>query len=285
MKKYFLISILVLICLAGVFYFFFENKKVAQIGTIAIFQNQIKYRDQLIRLEYPQEKRELGLLQLTKAAVNEQILLNYGIEITEDLLLKEEARINQNTRNPHALQKIKDLFKKDHKAYLQTFVRPTLVNRTIYYDLFSKDERFHQESFDQATSYLKVLTNEPDQFEEFARKNHFQIATLEVSKKYGLIWNRDRLRKKIEIKDRPATFAIESEKTAEENEQIQFWVEHVAKNLKPLKIYSELVSTAEHWQIIRYSDLKENNIFKFEVLHIPKQNFEQWREKEKNKIK
>src|SRR3989338_8854486 len=95
----------------GLYRAFYHDRVIATVGDYEITQKDKVLRDQIQRVFYPQDPHSYGLDQLVNAFSYAQILKNNGHEITEHLLRAEDMRINQNTKAPEVLQKIRALFK------------------------------------------------------------------------------------------------------------------------------------------------------------------------------
>ncbi|NBQ52849.1 MAG: hypothetical protein EBU49_04630, partial [Proteobacteria bacterium] len=73
-KKTKIYALLIAAGIAGVAGYFFINPKVAQVGDYPIYKNDVDCRDAIILSSYPDDKRKLGLYQLTQSYQYAQIL-------------------------------------------------------------------------------------------------------------------------------------------------------------------------------------------------------------------
>lgn len=267
----------------GVYYFRFYNPEVLQIGSTKILEKDVQYRDQIIQLEFPGDNRSAGLAQLKKFAYYQAILKNHGIEITDDLLFKEDERINKNTRNPDQLKKIKNLFGDDHKAYLNNFVRPTLITRTVYNDLYLKDDSTLEETYNKALEYQNILEKNPNLLSDFAQKNQLQLVPLYVSKANGVLWNPDRQQKMLGINKDTKNVAAGQINEDLHPEQMKFWMD-IVKITEPNHFSKKIVDTDLNWQIVFYKGMKKQFQHQFLVLNIPKKSYDDWLKSETKKI-
>lgn len=130
------------------------TKKVAdpratllKIDSYNITQEQVDYRNQVIKIYYPQESRDLGLEQLKKYYQYLVILKKHGRVLNNEVLELEAARIDKETKDQQTLDQIKKVFGSDREAYLYTYVMPILVEREIYFGLYLKDPKLQKTDF------------------------------------------------------------------------------------------------------------------------------------------
>src|SRR5262245_20816500 len=93
-----------------------QDRIVARVGDYALTDAMVSNRERVSRVFYPDEKSSVGLEQLTRAYVYAQILKNAGRPVTDAILAVEERRIDAQTRDPARLQRIKDIFGRDHEG-------------------------------------------------------------------------------------------------------------------------------------------------------------------------
>lgn len=307
-KKRIIVSTLIVILLTMAAVVYNKFKPVAIVGEIKIFRKDIVYRDKVIRLSNPDEKRSLGLFQLVKSATNHQILKKYGHVISENDLKNEEQRIDKNTRDPDSLKKIKDIFGNDHESYLRDFVQPNLVDNKIYYGLFLNDEKIHSESLNLATSFINKVISNPSQFKKIAEADGVMVKGLTLSLKNGMIWEQDKIQNspnlsgsntestgagqdggmKIVDQTQKSEIAkkIEAEFMANQStvEEAKKWHELLIGNMKEGTVTSAPANREESWLVIHYVKRKSKDEFILEVAFFKKQDFSQWYEKEKAQV-
>ena len=178
-----------IIIAAGLIYYF--QRPIAIVGDWNISKADVHYRDQVVHLNFPEEKRSLGLYQLIKSMTNYQILKKYKVPVDEAQLQKEEERIEQNTKDPEQLQKVKDIFGKDHEAYQKIFILPNIVDHIIYYDLFLNDESIQQESLKAAADFIALASKDPKNFRAIGKSNKVLVRGLTLSLTKGMQWEQD----------------------------------------------------------------------------------------------
>lgn len=138
--------------------------------------SDISLRNKIMPYLFPGETRLLGAAQLENAELYARILEKYGMGVTDVALLKEQQRIEQNTKLPENLRRIKAAFQGDDGAFRRVYVLPVYVERVIYFDLFRNSETIHRESLDKAQRFLKRVKNHASRFEMLAKKEGAAVA-------------------------------------------------------------------------------------------------------------
>lgn len=283
-KKYILISAAVILTLVIGGYFVFHDPVIAKVGDVKISKKEAQYRDQVIRLYFPEEKRLMGMYQLIKSAYNLEVLKNNSVYFQDAQIDQEEKRIEQNTKRPQQLKQIKDIFGADHEAYRRVFVLPTLVDRYIYFDFFTNNEKIHSESLHAAHEFIQEVGPQGEKFRSFAQKNGLQVIPLKISLNEGLSWGPD---------DGVASNASKEAKKRESkkadpkhiDEEAKKWYDLLIKNLKEGEVATIPIDRDEVWLVAHYLRQKTPTLFELEVVPFRKSEFGPWFETEKAKIK
>lgn len=310
---FFLLFLIVLCC--SIFYL---TRPLASVGDYKITKKDADYRDQIIFLNSPEEKRSMGLYQLIKSAINLQILKNNNIHIQESQIKAESQRIDINTKNPKQLKKIKDLFKDDVVGYEKNFVLPTLVDRMIYYDFFLKDENIHKISLQKAKDLILVAKKSNESFFVVAEQKGYVVKKLTVSLKNGLKWssynnsnrnqiisnhlnkiskniNNDKFINKNQNNNNPQSLqgdpvydqVVKHLKLNDFNKNIEDakkWYELVIASLGKNEIASSPINQDEKWLVVKYLGMDSAGDHQLEVVFVDKLSYSDWYEIEKNKI-
>lgn len=275
---------LVLATIVGVSIYFLEFKDpvLAQVGSVKIRQNDVAYRDQLIRLSFPNEKRSMGLEQLIKSAVNYEILKNYGLEVPRSAIEAEETRIDRDSKKPEELQKIKNIFGPDKDSYLRVFVLPTLVDRVIYYEFFLNDEEVQSEAMKKAMALIQKSRGSEEQFQKLAASQALNVRKLTVSVEKGLDWHMPRpLRPPTSSsakKAKPPVAGLPA------NEEVKKWQELFLDKIKVGEVAPFPISYANYLLVARLKAKPTPTQYELEVAFVPKLEYGPWFDKEKEKI-
>lgn len=282
--------------LLALYFVFFFRTPIAKVGDWKIYQADSEYRDRIILLDFPNEKRSMGLYQLMKSAMNLAILKNNGVVIQKPQIEREEERINKSTKNPEQLAKIKAIFGKDTEAYRRDFVLPALVDHMIYYDFFLTDEKVQAESLKPVLSFIQEAAAHPERFSDLAATKNLEVHQLIVSLKKGLIWIQKKkpldrhqgepVQSSLENQEIFARIQADLKKRSEEsiNEEAQKWIDQIIRPLKVGDVASAPISREESWLALKLAKKISNDTYELLVISFPKVNFNQWYEAEKAKV-
>lgn len=153
---------------------------MAGVGDLVITQSNVRQRNEVIKIYYPQETQDFGLKQLTRAFVDAQILKNNGFPLTEERVKAEAQRIDQGTKDANTLAKIKKIFGGNEADYFKVFVLPTLAERTIYFDFFRNSPVIHRESKERAIQFSKA--GEKGSYSTLAKKQGLKYQKITIKK-------------------------------------------------------------------------------------------------------
>ena len=236
---------------------------------------------------------------------NYQILKKYKVQVDEAQLQKEEERIEQNTKDPEQLQKVKDIFGKDHEAYQKIFILPNIVDHIIYYDLFLNDESIQQESLKAAADFIALASKDPKNFRAIGKSNKVLVRGLTLSLTKGMQWERDEKDKTVALPNKTDKKGIGGLKIIDESKnkskvaqkfeadfamsnssvtEAQKWYDLLIKDMKEGEITPAPVNREEEWLVIRYVKKKSKDEHEIEVAFFKKLDFSAWLEKEKAQV-
>jgi hypothetical protein len=280
-----------------------KDPVVAVVGSYKITRRQAEFRNKVIRHQYPNETRNLGLDQLIKAYTDAEIMKMNGRPITQETVEREEKRIDQQTLMPEKLAEVKDIFGKDRDAYLSVYVLPTFAERVIFYEFFESTPQFHEHSRQIASTVLSEA-KKLNGFEAVAKRFGTPLRKFKVAEKKGLVFDDDpRLNGDDEerpgISDQsPANFqkqmilAKMKEREKEEeakrppNQEAMKWINEIIKPLKPGMFHPEVLNHNGRWFVVRLVKVvKPGKEYEMEGLFLPREDFGKWYETQRAKIK
>jgi len=240
-------------------------KNVAQVGDTTITEKDIAARQKVSDIYYPDSgKPYVALAQLIQGFLAEQALKSLEYPVNEQIWEAESNRIDQNTKAPETLAKIKDVFGLDHKSYLKVFIRPLYAERYLYNEVFLNSTEIHKERYEQAQNFLKAALKEPGAFPAVADKMGLKAAKVKLSEKEGI--------SPYEEKKKP-----EPEQAAPEPaniDQANWYIKKISI-LKPGQVYPELIEWREGFQVIKF-DRKEGGVFIIASVTVPKEDYGRW---------
>lgn len=289
------IAVLGMTCF-GLYRAFYHDRTIATVGEYKITEKDKILRDQIQQVFYPKDPNSYGLDQLVTAFTYAQILKNNGHEITEHLLRAEDMRINQNTKAPEVLQKIRALFKGDEEAYKKVFLLPTYAERTIYYDFFSKSPKAQESSLAKVRDFLSLLEQTKRPLQDLASESNLMFKKFTLSKEKGLEWEQEARKKQKNDAKNPGIIDMSAQAPAEIRnhvdqkfqgkalESAQFWIDNVLNNMKPGEVLQSPVDYEETWLVVKYVKPLGKAKFQMEAVFIPKNNYQQWLDAETAKI-
>ena len=260
-----------------------RNSPVAKVGDYTLSEKDAAYRSAVIKIYFPDDNRNLGLDQLVRAYTYAQILKNHGHEITPELVQKEDQRIDKNTAAPDSLAKIKGVFGNDKESYLKDFVFPTLAERTIFYDFFSKDPSIHKESREAAQIFLNTVLTDPKAFSALAAKQKRSVGEFWVSLTEGLSPVQKQEGTRI-LPNAPPEVMRKME--GGKSELGQKWVEEIIRPLKPGNISPKVIEEQEQYMVVRYSGPVKGkpNTYLMQSVRFPKADYGKWLREESQKV-
>jgi hypothetical protein len=256
-----------LILLLAVFAFTACKHKdmVAQVGAIPITKKDIELRAKVSEVYYPNSGKDyVALAQLIQGYLDEQVLNQLGYKVDDAVLEAEAKRIDENTKAPDVLKKIKDVYGIDHKEYINNFVRVVYGERYLYNEVFLKVKDIHKAQFESAQNFIQEAVKNPDKFAELAEKQGLKSSKMKLSEKQGISPYDDKKLKRAGL-ERPEPAGME---------QAKILIEKIS-GLKPGEVSPQIIEWQEGYQIVRFVD-KEGDDYVVESVSVPKRDYDDW---------
>lgn len=116
----------------------------AFVGKTAIAEKDIIYKVQ-IEKAYGNEgaTREVALISLINDSIEHEIAARCNVNITREELDSFKRYVNENTKAPEMLQKVKGIFGDDLASYEQIYLSPKIMNRKLRH-FYSIDPTIHK---------------------------------------------------------------------------------------------------------------------------------------------
>jgi len=239
------------------------SRDVATIGSIPVTQKELNLRAKVSEIYYPGSgKPYVGLSQLIKGYLTIEVLQSLGQRVDDAVLEGEAKRIDDNTKAPEVLAKIKAIYGTDRRAYLDTFVRLVYAERVLYSEVFLKTREIQKKQHQQVEELLRSSTASPAGFPSQAKQKGFPVAVLKISRDKGIApYER--------TKGRPAQSGdVAGVKQAER-------IILLLSVLKPGQVCPEIIEWQEAFQVIRMLR-REGKSYIIESASIPKKSFDEW---------
>jgi hypothetical protein len=257
--------------LGGCHLFKKEEPAVATVGDYRITQKDIEYRDQVIRVYYPDTAESYGLKQLVASYTHAQVLKNNGVTIDESTLNAEIERIDKTTQAPETLERIKKVFGDNKAAYKKVFILPTFADRTIYFDFFRDNKDIHAPAQRKAEDFLAKAIADPKDFKSLAEKQAKKWTIVRVSEADGVEWG----------PKHPA----DGHSSAPEGKR---WISEYLLDLMPGQVYPKLIAKEDHWislKLVAKKVVKKSATYELEAAIFSKQDYGQWLDEQRKNIK
>ena len=238
---------------------------MAQVGDIPITKKDIELRAKVSEVYYPNSGKDyVALAQLIQGYLDDQVLTQLGYKVDDAVLEAEAKRIDDNTKAPDVLKKIKDVYGMDHKEYINTFVRVVYGERYLYNEVFLKVKDIHKAQLESAENFIQEAMKNPDSFSEIAEKRGLKPSKMKLSEKQGISPYDNKRLKRPEM-ERPEPAGME---------QAKMLIDKIS-GLKPGQISPQIIEWQEGYQIIRFVD-KEGDDYIVESVSVPKRDYDDW---------
>jgi hypothetical protein len=241
------------------------GERVAVVGKKAITEKEISCRVQ-IEKAYGNEgaTEEAALISVINDAIEHEIATIYGVTITRDEIGSFKRYVDENTKAPEILEKVKLAFGDDQASYERIYLAPKIMNWKLR-SFYSRNPEFHRR------------------------------ARLLIEKAYGLVSSGKRFQDAAnECGLKSSTFDIggQGEAVAKElkgylaqnNNSAKDPLVPILERLSPDEIYRNIVEDDSAYRIIRLSG-RSGNTFAVEEITARKQPFDEWQKDEAAKLK
>lgn len=241
-----------------------NEKDVSLVGSIHVTKGDISMRAKVSEIYYPDSGKEyVGLAQLIKGYLSEEVLRSLGYKVDDAVLEGEAKRIDDSTKAPDTLKKIKAVYGRDRKGYIKTFVRVVYAERFLYNEAFLKSSEIHKEQYQKAEGFLKASIKSPGKFKDIAAAMGLEALRLRLSIKDGMV----------PIEEGKAGHP-RSTTGGQGIEQAKRLIDAVS-NIKRGEVYPEVIQWREGYQIIRYIK-KTGEDYIIESTGVQKMDYDKW---------
>ncbi len=265
-----------------------KSKVLARVGSLAITEEDVRLRDQVIQFYYPSTDGSHGLEQLKQSFLNAEILANNGMTVTREVLEKEADRIEKTTLMPDKLKEIKAIFGRSTDKYLHVYVLPTYADRVIYFEFFPSNHGIHAPRFNDANQYLQAaMKGKAPAVSSEVKKVKFRL-TPELGLDFIPVATVKGPRapdarnapSEASAKGMPESVQKKLQDAGQTRSVYQQWQEKIIPETQVSKYIPEVIDMGDHFLVAKRT--KENE---FEGFLFPKENYEKWHEAEARKIK
>ena len=271
-----------------------RSPTLSQVGAYSITQKDVDYREQILRLSYPQYSGDLkkaALNQLVQSLTFAEILKNNGQSITDETLKKEADRIDKTTLMPEALGRIKKIFDGDQTSYYKDYILPVYSERVIYFEFFLHDKKVQAESLEKVESFLRSVLSSHQASQVY--RGH-EVIRFTVSLARGIEWEEDKKSRRHSTPSSTATAETPKEiqdkfdqnQKAQVSEEGKRWISEIILKLKPGETHSKVIDQQSQWWVVRYMRKKPkfHDTYEMEAAVFPKADYEKWLKAEKDRV-
>jgi len=235
------------------------DRNIAKVGDTIITSRDVSLRARVSEIYYPESGMAyIALSQLIKGYLAEEVLKSMGYRIDDSVIDSESRRIDANTKAPDVLNRIKEVYGNNRKAYNKTFVRIVYAERYLYNEVFLKSTFIHKEERGRAEEFLRRVIKNPERFSKIASDMQLTLKRFKISREKG-----------VEIEEK-----LVKPSTPQGVEQAGFIIDKI-KNVKSGSVYSEIIEWLEGYQIIRVLN-KNDKEYTVESVSIQKRDFDEW---------
>lgn len=274
-------------------YLVYWQSQILRVGSWVITPSDIRQRQALIQLQFPGSDPTLAVKQLETSAKYLLIMERNGRSITDEEVRAEAARVEKNTQDPEMLKKIKNIFGTDHEAYLKNVIKPSLVDRVIYYDFFLVRPEIHTEANEKVMKLIDQAQQKGFNFLTEAEKLGLEVKQIvvspagEVRSKAG---HEDSGQSKL-IDQSPQPNAQVYERVRRErlgnrsNPLAQTLSRLASQEIQPGQVFKQPISHSQSLVVAQLVRKLPNGDLQFRLASAPKKNFDQWIEEQEKQLK
>jgi len=240
------------------------TSKVCDVGAISVTSKDISFRARVSEVYYAGSGKDyVGLAQLLKGYLAEEVLESLGHKVDSSVIEAEARRIDENTKAPEVLARIKDIYGGNRKAYLKTFVRIVYAERVLYNEVFIKSKEIHKDQYQKAEGFLRATLGSPASFARLAKKRGLDVRSLRLSRSEGIV----------PVEEGKAKLPLR-EASGSGGEMAARLLGLLA-GVKEGKVYPEVIEWQEGYQVIRLLKRKGDTAV-IESVSVPKRDYDEW---------
>ncbi len=158
------------------------DRDIARVGNSLISEREISYKVQ-IEKAYGNEGAtgEAALISLINDTIENEIATNYGIIITREEIDAFKNYVDQQTKAPEILQKVKLIFGQDRPSYERIYLAPKVMNWKLR-DFYSRSSAIHnKERALIEKAYGLVVAGK--EFQEVAQECGMEFSAFHIEEK------------------------------------------------------------------------------------------------------
>ena len=240
------------------------GKSVGLVGKTAIKEKDNSYKLQ-VEKAYGNEgaTREAALISLINDTIEHEIATTYGITITAEEIDSFKRYVDENTKAPEILEKVRLAFRDDQASYERIYLAPKIMNWKLR-SFYSRNPEFHRSAM-LLIEKAYGLVSSGKRFQDAAEECGLQSSTFDIGDQGGAVAKE--LQGYIVQNNTPAKVPLLP----------------ILESLTPGEIYRNIVEDDNSYRVIRLIN-RDGNKYSVEAITVNKQPFEEWLRKEAAKI-
>lgn len=266
-----------------------EKKYAAKVGGYLVTTDQLALRQAHANVYYPGSGTpEVALAQLVQGYLAAELMKTQGVTLDRETWLAEEKRIDQQTRDPATLAKVKYVYGDDHESYLYVGILPDFAQSRLY-RLYRSSPAMAEEARKTASEFLDKAEREPARFAALAKEYGIETRRLKADPRRGMqpvVAAKDEQRPQAPAQSQQEA-ALRAQMSAESGERdreaARTLVERLA-GLEPGKVYPNTLEAPESFETVRLVSREPNGSVVVEMAGFVKPDFGAWFWKEAGRI-
>lgn len=226
------------------------TKKVAFVGKTALTEKDVYYKIQ-IEKAYGNERttREIALIALINDLIEHEIGAILGVTVTRNEIDSFKRHVDEQTKAPEILQKVKLTFGNDTSSYERIYLAPKIMNWKLH-DFYSRSPEIHKKERSLIEQTYRLVVSGKG-FQEAAEECGIDFSSITFGEK------------RTSLQTDPLIPILDA--------------------LFPGEIYRNIVEDDDRYRIIRLVE-RNGQTYSVEAITINKQPFDTWFRGEAAKI-
>jgi len=242
-----------------------ESGTAATVGKTAITLRDISY---IIKIEEAygnaRATATIALVSLVNEAIEREVAQKHGVFITQEEIISYRKYVDENTKAPEILRKVKLAFGEDESSYEQIYLAPKVLNRKLRYFYSRNHELLKSERKLIEKAHSLVVSGKT--FQEAAERSGLRYSSFEIG-------------------DKEVTIPPALQKYIAQDEKTMLGpMVSILETLSIGDIYKNIVEDDYAYRVIRLKG-RNGNKYSVEAIGVRKRPFDDWFKAQSAKIR
>jgi hypothetical protein len=243
-----------------------DSEDVAVVGEVTITSQDVAYRQAVVAVRSGETfPAHLALLQLIEEALMAEVGRKYGVVVSEEMLTEDAERVQETSRDPETLARIRAVFDDDETAYQRLVLAPILINQLLH-ARFSLGHDIQAEPLARAKELLAAAQLDPASMPDLAEYYGGEYSQLQIIN--------GRLSSSEGLPEDVTSPGLEQYNLEFPDYDQQFF-ELVVVGLEAGDFYPEVVEDRSRFMVVRSLSRNGEDVM-LETITIPKMAFDPW---------